>query len=895
MHELEDRRTLHYRRVGRGASASSSCCQQFSVCVQSLQAQTMASRDTRHRSPARSALHDALLAVLASILHLWYAGGGLLSGRLLIRCLHARALHALGPGGGEAGRALQVSALCTRFPRRAKDDIHMTVWLDPQPINVPVDLLEAVGGHPLVSEVLVRRGVATPADARAFLDPACYLPSPAEDLPDMVAAAERLNGAIRDGERITVWGDFDADGQTSAALLVERLRALGGNTDYYIPTRQQGHGLHQEAIERLAASGTTLILTCDTGITAHREIAAACSLGVDVIITDHHVPGDRLPPASAVVNTHRLEPGHPLGNLPGVGVAFQLARVLDPERAVHSLDLVALGTVADVATLTADTRQLVQLGLEHLRSPRRLGLRTLCHQANLQPQGITEEHISFVLAPRLNALGRLANAKHGVELLLTEDPLRAQALAAEMDGLNARRQWLTKQVTDAAIAQIERDPSLLTHHEALVLSQPTWPAGIVGIVAARLAERIGKPSVLISTPPNQPAAGSGRSVPGVNLIQALAECSHLFFTYGGHRAAAGFTMDPQRIAELRSALSRSVARQSAVLSEPVLRLDAYLTLPDLTLELVTELGRLAPFGPGNPTPMLAIRDLRILSETTIGRTGEHRRVVVEDISGHTETVFWWQGSAWQLPEGRFDLVVTLRATDFQGQPQKQVEWLSARLCQPEASAGTPVHITSVHDLRSELEPLKALQNLPIDSSTQIWAEVLTPEGLRSHTRYELVPSSRLIVWTLPPGPQETQAVLARVRPLEVLLVLRDPGLNQPQAFLTRLAGLASHVLKARQGLVSLEELAAATAHRTGTVRAGLDWLAARGQISIIQLAAGSVRIGPGTGRVLQEHLDQAAERLHALLEETAAYRHFASTAPARVFVDVLDASAGQDL
>ncbi len=762
----------------------------------------------------------------------------------------------------------------------------MKAWLDPQPVRVPAALRQAVGGHPLVAEILARRGVLTPACASAFLEPASYKPARPEDLPDLTVAVDRLRRAIGQGEQITVWGDFDADGQTSTSLLVESLQALGGQVNYQVPTRQQGHGLHKESLEKIISSGTRLLLTCDTGVTAHSEVEAVNARGAEVIITDHHVLGDGLPPAIAVINPHRLALGHPMHTLPGVGVAYELAKALDPAQADRSLDLVALGTVADVATLTGDARHLVQLGLEALRCTQRLGLQAIYHAAGLRQEGITEEHISFVLAPRLNSLGRLADANDGVQLLLTSDRFIARKLAAEIEGLNARRQWLTKQVTDAALAQIQREPSLLSSHEALVLNHPKWPAGIVGIVAARLAERFGKPAIVISSPPDRLAAGSGRSIPGLNLIAALTECENLFRSYGGHKAAAGFTIEPDRIPELRNSLSRAIARQAEAVPEIVLHLDAYVEIPDLTLELVTQLSRLAPFGPGNPSPTLAIRDLRVQSDTIIGRTQEHRRVTVEDQEARAATVFWWHGAEWPLPQGPFDLAVTLRTSDYSGELEPQVDWLGTRAREPETVDVPTAQPVRIRDLRLARDSRQILPQLLEDDDLQIWAEVSKPEDRPSQTRSQLVSSQRLLIWTLPPGPLEMQAALEAVQPREIILLAHNPGLDEPRAFLSRLTGLVKHVLRARQGQADLTELAAATAQRIDTVSAGLDWLEAQGHVAIIMRGHDRWLLAPGRGEGLPDKAALAFVRLRAMLTETDAYRTYASAAPATALLQL---------
>ena len=492
-----------------------------------------------------------------------------------------------------------------------------------------------------------------------------------------------------------------------------------------------------------------------------------------------------------------------------------------------------------------------------------------------------------MLAPRLNALGRLADAAGGVELLLTSDPVRARTLATEMEGLNARRQWLTKQVADGALAQIERDPSLLSNYHALVLSHPTWPSGVVGIVAGRLAERLGKPAVLISAPEGEPGRGSGRSVPGVNLIACLTDCAHLLQSYGGHAGAAGFSIEPERIPELRAALSRAVAARATVV-EPTLTIDAYVELADLTLDLVAQINRLAPFGPGNPPLVLAVRDLRALSDVTIGRTEEHRRVTVEDADLRTQTVFWWQSADWPLPQGRFDLAVTLRASDYRGAPEVQVEWLDARELEPAAVEVVAAQAIQILDYRTADNAEAVLKSLVADGDVQVWAEVDMPAADESHNRLQLIPGRRLAIWTLPPGPRELRAAVDKVGAEELILFGRDPGMDEAGSFLQRLAGLVKFVLKAKGGKLDLEAAAAATAQRASTVEAGLNWLVAQGQISKSSQQNGDEcwYLTRGTEKADEQHAQRAEvarARLDALLAETGAFRSYALRASAEAW------------
>ena len=407
----------------------------------------------------------------------------------------------------------------------------MKTWLDPEPVEVPSDLRAAVGGAPLAADVLVRRGIRDPRLARGFLDPNYYSPASPYQLSGMDVAVERLLDSFQKGEKICVWGDFDVDGQTATTTLVSGLRSLGGQVNYHIPLREkESHGVNLPALRRLVEDGLDLLLTCDTGIGDHQAIAYANERGVEVIITDHHDPPQTLPEALAVINP-KLDPADgPLISLPGVGVAYKLLEALfeqagrTGEEALY-LDLVALGIVADLALQIRDARYLLQRGLKALQGTKRLGLRTMMELAEVDPQGLTEEYIGFEIGPRLNALGRLADANLAVELLTTDDPGRARLLATRLEGLNAERKLITGQVFQAAQSQIERDASLLDH-AALVLSHDAWLGGVIGIVASRLVERYSRPALLITSPPGELARGSARSIPGVNISAAIVSSKH---------------------------------------------------------------------------------------------------------------------------------------------------------------------------------------------------------------------------------------------------------------------------------------------------------------------------------------------------------------------------------
>lgn len=762
-------------------------------------------------------------------------------------------------------------------------------WLAPNEIAVPAELRDFVGGHPLVAETLARRGIVAVEAARAFLDSRAVTPTPPTDFPDMARAVTRIEAAIRAGERICVWGDFDVDGQTSTTLLVSALRALGADVTHYIPVRElESHGVNLTQLEHIVNEGTQLLLTCDTGIDAFESVAYAAQRGVDVIITDHHeLPQGALPPAHAIINPHRLPETHPLATLPGVGVAYKLAEALYTQagRAAEVqpyLDLVALGIVADVAELVGEARYLLQLGLPVLRETPRLGLQEMFKLAQVLPAQINEETIGFIIGPRLNALGRLGNANVIVDFLTTSDVAQARILAQQLEMLNTERKRLCTEVEEGAEAQIERDPSLLEHH-ALILANPHWPTGVVGIVASRLSERYNRPAILLVAPEGEAARGSARSVPGCHITEALATQRELLLRFGGHSQAAGMALLPENIPALRRGLSKAVlAQRGAAPPAPPLQIDGVLPFADLSLALVDDLERLAPFGAGNPSLTLATRDVRVQSINQIGRNGDHLALVIEDGSGIAHRVLWWRASAKDVPVGSFDLAYTVRANTFRGERQLQVEWVDARIEAPPLP--TPlleIPRLLIEDYRREPHPQTLLKPWLAREGAQLWAEGSELQNARS--RLQLEPGPVLILWSAPPGPEELAAVMTCVKPQEVALFAQDPGLDTLDAFTNHLAGLVKYALNNHHGEVALSALAAALAQREATVRKGLEWLAARGHLTLTALHEDRAQLEAG-GVIAESTARRRLTELKALLEETAAYRRYFTRASVEILL-----------
>jgi single-stranded-DNA-specific exonuclease len=756
----------------------------------------------------------------------------------------------------------------------------LRTWLEPDEIDVPDAYIQAIGGNRMVSQVLYTRGLHDIDKARGFLSPQYYHPTPPAELPGLINAVELLQEALKTRKVIGVWGDFDVDGQTSTTVLVSALRSLSGNVIYHIPVRaEESHGINLAALQKFMAQKVDLIISCDTGISSHQAIDYANQQGVAVIITDHHDLPKTLPQAQALVNPKLLPAGHPLAYLPGVGVAYKVVEELfsrtAPELAAQQfLDLVALGIVADIALLRDENRYLCQNGLQALRRTKRTGLLAIMELAELNQANLTEEHIGYILAPRMNALGRLYDANSIVELLTTTDHARAQLLALELEGMNAQRKLLSDQVYQAAKAQIEADPQLL-EFPVLVLSQPTWPAGVIGIVASRLVEQYHRPTILLATPPGQAAHGSARSIEGINVTSAIADNRELVMDFGGHPMAAGLSMDPHLIPNFRQAISRTVHDMGVeVQAEKELHVDGYLSLPELSLDLVEDLERMAPFGAGNPPLVFASRNLRLIGYAAVGRSGEHLQLTIEDELGYSRHSIWWQGAGYVLPEGKFDLAYSVRASTYRGQRDVQLEWIDYRQEESQPiSLIAEKRLVEIVDLRKEPQPLKMLHQIGNQDNLVIWAESTTKPLLTSVDRNALYPSNTLVVWTIPPGLNELHATIRLVDPIRVYLFGIDPGMDRPEEFLKRLSGLVKNRLKSHDGLANLPALAAATSQKAATVKLGLQWLEAKGHIKVLYSNGDEAKLVAGTG-VRSPHLPTISEHLDAQLAESAAFRRY---------------------
>lgn len=556
-------------------------------------------------------------------------------------------------------------------------DLSRKHWHSPAPApgEKITALAEELGVLPAVARVLYHRGIVRAADARTFLHPSPDQFHSPWLMKGMQRAVERIGAALEKGEKMVVYGDYDVDGITAAALLVEALRQLGaGAVDFYLPSRfRGGYGLHREALEQLSAEGAGLVITVDCGTNAVGAAAAAHSLGLDLIVTDHHQPFETLAGAAAVLNPLQEGCRYPFKKLSGAGIAFKLAVAL-MERAGapfpdHLLDLAALGTVADMVPLLGENRVLAACGLERMRRSPRPGLRALAETGGVQPEQIRSYTLAFVLSPPLNAAGRLGEADPAIHLLLEQDEGKAGKLALALHRINRQRRDTGVQILQQAEAILAADRPAAGEH-IITLAGEGWPHGVIGIVASRLAERYCRPVVLISLD-GEEGRGSARSIPGFDITAALHGCAPLLERFGGHAQAAGLTVKAARVDRLRSELDRYAApRLQPEQLVPLLELDTELAPPEIGLDLARQLALLEPYGAGNPPPVFCGRGWELKSWRLVGSDRKHLKLNLARERVTAAPIFFSAASLEPaLDRGRrFDLAFTLKEGYFNGRP-----------------------------------------------------------------------------------------------------------------------------------------------------------------------------------------------------------------------------------
>lgn len=722
-------------------------------------------------------------------------------------------------------------------------------WVEKNSISIPEEIQIAFP-NPWVQQILARNNIFSLEAARRFINPALYKATPASELPDLDRAAKRLIKAIEKQEKIGIWGDFDVDGQTSTTLLYEGLMNLDANVCFYIPVRsKESHGIKVSSLKEFLKNKIDILLTCDTGISEHAAIQYANEQGVDVLITDHHSLPPFLPEAMALVNPQRLPETHPLRSLSGVGVAYKLMEWIynllgKNDGCKNLLDLVALGTVADVAILTDDNRFLVQSGLELLKNPTRIGLQEIYKNRKLQNGEITETHIGFYLAPLMNALGRLSDANPIVKFLTTNDLQKAKIFASQLESINERRKLITEQITLAILSKFEQNKDL-ENQPSIILHHPEWEAGVLGIVANRLVETFHKPTILLTGNEENGFFGSARSIEGLNIIQAIQENAGYLKQFGGHAMAAGLSLDSEKLSIFENSFNQTVLKMvgNSTLQREI-SIDGFINFDLITFDFVKALEEMAPFGPGNPAPIFASKDVVIENIRKIGKKSEHLKITASDRFENIQDFIWWRASQKDFPDEKVDIAFRLHRSNHQGKQGVQVEIVDM---QPGEKT-----LEELITTKKELEVIDYRHHPP---TNQMWLEeykdiLWYQEGFHQgfspvHNRLNLHPAETLVIFTIPPNLSELLKIFHTVRPKHLILFGNEPLDKSVNQIVKIITGMLNYVINHKDGLFHPIDIASATGQRRITIEAICRYLHSTGQLTLSEHPDTQWLIKPG--------------------------------------------------
>lgn len=555
--------------------------------------------------------------------------------------------------------------------------------------NRVVEISKEFHISPLTSIILYNRGIQSSEEIADFLN--CSLDGLHDPflMKGMKEAVSRIRQAKENNEKITIYGDYDVDGITSIAILYKHLTSMGFEVDYYVPDRiQEGYGVNREALDKIKESGTKVIITVDTGITAVEETEYAREIGMDIIITDHHECKETIPAAYAAIDPKRKDCEYPFKNLAGVGVAFKLIQALDDSCSVADLmekyaDLLCLGTVADISPLIDENRVMVTEGLKRFRDTKNIGLKALIDVSINNDKAITTSTIGYIIAPRINASGRLGCATRSVEMFLTDDKERAYELANDLCKENTIRQQTEQQMFAEALEYIEQNPQI-KDDQVLIIPHRNWHHGIVGIVSSKITEKFYKPSILFAIDGDE-AKGSGRSISGYNLFGALENCADLLEKFGGHELAAGLSIKTENIEKFREEINKcALEKLDDNVLVPTVSIDAVIKPTYITLETVDEINRLQPFGVENPTPTFAVRNIKIHKISTMSEK-KHLRMTLLKEGKFLDAVGFGMGEYFNyLKEGDFvEVAFGLDINDYKGYKNAQLILKDIKLMETE--------------------------------------------------------------------------------------------------------------------------------------------------------------------------------------------------------------------
>jgi single-stranded-DNA-specific exonuclease len=733
----------------------------------------------------------------------------------------------------------------------------------------------------ILSLELEKRGLRTTAAYKAYLEPTTYQQTSPFSFSEMELAVQRIIKAINNGETIGIWGDFDVDGQTSTSILLNGLNQMGAKAIFHIPIRAtESHGMQINAFKSFLKLGPSLILTCDTGISDHVAIEYAQSIGIDVIITDHHTLPDTLPRAYAIINPHQLPANHPLSYLAGVGTAFQVIRALNITGKygfiVENLyDLVALGTIADLAVLKSENRFYAQMGLKQMNQSLRTAFKSMLSVSQTKNQLITENTIGFNIAPRLNAAGRLSDANGNVRFFFSNDKEYCIDFARSLEQFNYMRKIAVEGVLQSAQDMIRCDPSLI-NESLIILQRQGWERGVLGIAAGQLAELYNRPVILLNIE-GKNAAGSARSINGIDITAAIRENEKYLTRYGGHSMAAGLSLPTNKLPNFTFGLIKSLRTQGSKISiNKKLNIDHFLSFSNIGNPLLDELMQLAPFGQGNRSPVFVSRNLEIIKIKPLGSTKKHIQITLRDMDGNIQQAIKWNSENQSIPFDRIDIAYHIQPDEYRGKNTFFLEYIDHRESIPDS-----IHLDALtyqiefEDYRHDPDEFGSLNEIiKKTDGNQIWFEGLKkPKGIKVKTRTQLQEIEELIILTAPPSYAVLNEIFEAAHAKKVYFFGTQLNSDDMNTFLTNLGGLIKHCLNIKITDISLKSFAEQLCQTEGTILLGLSWFSAYGNISFSYDLSGKVKLIKAS-YPSGDDLPTIEQNINNSLKETSAFRSY---------------------
>ena len=754
-------------------------------------------------------------------------------------------------------------------------------WIEPEPLNISRKISSAFRKSLILCRELVKRDLQTTAACKAYLEPAAYQQTSPFSFSEMELAVKRIIYAINNDETIGIWGDFDADGQTSTSILLDGLNQMRAKIIFHIPIRAtESHGMQINALKSFLKLGPSLIITCDTGISDHDAIEYAKSVGVDIIITDHHTLPDALPHAYAIINPHQLPANHPLSCLAGVGTAFQVIRALnitgkyglDTE---SFYDLLALGTIADLAVLKSENRFYAQMGLKQMNQSLRTAFKSMLTVSQIKNPLITENIIGFNLAPRLNAAGRLSDANDNVRFLLSSDEGYCIDFAQRLEQLNHMRKIAVEAILQSAQDMIRHNPSLL-NESLVILHRQGWEKGVLGLAAGKLTELYNRPVILFNID-GEKAAGSARSIVGIDITAAIRENEKYLIRYGGHPMAAGLSLSTEKLSNFSFDLKKILRNQARKIPvDKKLNIDHFISFSNIGNRMLDELMQLAPFGQGNPSPVFASRNLEIIKIKPLGNTEKHIQITLRDLDGNIQQAIKWNSEIQPIPFERIDIAYHIKPDEYRGKNTSFLEYIDHRETIPNS-----IHLDALtyriefEDHRHDPDEFDSLNEIiKKTDGTQIWFEGLKkPKGIKVKNRTQLQEIEELIILIAPPSYAVLNEILETANAKKVYFFGVQSIPDEKNTFLSNLGGLIKHSLNNKILNISLKSFAAQLCQTEGTILLGLSWFNAHGSISLSYDVSGFVKLNKASLPSVDE-LPTIEQKINNSLKETSAFRSY---------------------